>query len=89
MLNLRGNNMVTFVPVGVGNSLQDSIVRLSPSTREHNLRSGAPQERCDPGSGVLHRFFGGHGHGYACWKDCRSGAECRAVSLQLPRGPRV
>src|SRR5712691_1383236 len=59
VLDRRGNNVATSVSIGIGNSLQDSIIRLTPPTREHDFRSGASQERCDPGSGALHRFFGG------------------------------
>src|SRR4249920_3301402 len=58
MLDRRGNNVVPFVTVGVGHTLQDSIVRLTPPTREYDFRSGASQEYCDPGSGAFHRFFG-------------------------------
>src|SRR5215831_5822090 len=46
VLDCRGNNVVTSVSIGIGNSLQDSVVRLTPPTREYDFRSGASQERC-------------------------------------------
>src|SRR5712691_5481121 len=42
VLDRRGNNVVTSVSIGIGNSFQDGIVRLTPPTREHDLRSSAP-----------------------------------------------
>ena len=41
VLDRRGNNVVTSVSIGIGNSLQDGIVRLTPPAREHDFRSGA------------------------------------------------
>jgi hypothetical protein len=42
VLDRRGDNVVTSVSIGIGNSLQDGIVRLTPPTCEHDFRSGAP-----------------------------------------------
>ena len=41
VLDRRGNNVVTSVSIGIGNSLQDSIVRLASATREHDFCRGA------------------------------------------------